>query len=122
MRRLLLDLDPYGGTDPFGYVSSFASGMLPMFAITSFADVMAPRLSVVFRQLVRQFPGFLETGQCHANSERSTVHLCANYRPLSITSVLSKVLNDTLFVLDDLWDAVMCFQQPGLLIGRSGYL
>ena len=42
MRPLLLDLDPYGGTDP-----------LCMFALflKRTADVMAPRLSVVFRRL-----------------------------------------------------------------------
>ena len=42
--RLLLDLDPYGGTDPFG--------IFPLF-LTRTAGVMAPCLSVVFRQLVR---------------------------------------------------------------------
>ena len=44
VRRLLLDLDPYGGTDSLG--------MFPLFLKTT-ADVMAPRLSVVFRRLVR---------------------------------------------------------------------
>ena len=44
VRRLLLDLDPHGGTDPLG--------MFPLF-LKRTADVMAPRLSVVFRQLVR---------------------------------------------------------------------
>ena len=44
MRRLLLDLDPYGGTDPLG--------MFPLF-LKRTADVMAPRLSAVFRRLVR---------------------------------------------------------------------
>ena len=44
MRRLLLDLDPYGGTDPLG--------MFPLF-LKRTADVMAPRVSVVFRRLVR---------------------------------------------------------------------
>ena len=43
VRRLLLDLDPYGGTDPLG--------MFPLFLKRS--DVMAPRLSAVFRLLVR---------------------------------------------------------------------
>ena len=43
MRRLLLDLDPFGGTDPLG--------MFPIF-LKRIADVMAPRLSVVFRRLV----------------------------------------------------------------------
>ena len=44
VRRLLLDLDPYGGTDPLG--------MFPLFFKRT-ADVMALRLSVVFQQLVR---------------------------------------------------------------------
>ena len=43
VRRLLLDLDPYGGTDPLG--------MFPLF-LKRTADVMAPHL-VVFRRLVR---------------------------------------------------------------------
>ena len=43
--RLLLDLDPYGGTDPLG--------MFPLF-LKSTADVMAPPcLTVVFWRLVR---------------------------------------------------------------------
>ena len=41
--------------------------------------------------LVQCFVGLLETGQCHPKSERSTVFFRANYRPISITSVLSKV-------------------------------
>ena len=45
MRRLLLDLNSYGGTDPLG--------MFPLFLKRN-ADVMAPSLSVVFRRLVRQ--------------------------------------------------------------------
>ena len=43
MRRLLLDLDPGGGTDPLG--------MFPLFLKRT--DVMAPGFSVVFRRLVR---------------------------------------------------------------------
>ena len=43
VRRLLLDLDPSGGTDPLG--------MFPLFLKRT--HVMAPRLSVVFRRLVR---------------------------------------------------------------------
>ena len=42
LRRLLLDLDPYGGTDPLG--------MFPLF-LKRTADVMAPHLSVVFWRL-----------------------------------------------------------------------
>ena len=44
VKRLLLNLDPYGGTDPLG--------MFPLF-LERMADVLAPRLSVVFRQLLR---------------------------------------------------------------------
>ena len=44
VRRLLLELDPHGSTDPLG--------MFPLF-LKRTADVMAPRLSVVFRRLVR---------------------------------------------------------------------
>ena len=50
VKRLLLDLDPYGGTDPLG--------MFPLF-LKRTADVLAPSLSVVFRRLLRlgSFPG-----------------------------------------------------------------
>ena len=41
--RLFLDLDPYGGTDPLG--------MFPLF-LKRTADVIASRLTVVFRCLV----------------------------------------------------------------------
>ena len=44
VRHLLLDLDPCGGTDTLG--------MFPLF-LKRTADVVAPRLSVVFWQLVR---------------------------------------------------------------------
>ena len=44
VKRLLLDVDPYGGTDPLG--------MFPHF-LKRTADVLAPRLSVVFRRLLR---------------------------------------------------------------------
>ena len=43
VRHLLLDLDPYGGSDPLG--------MFPLF-LKRTADVLAPRLSVVLRRLV----------------------------------------------------------------------
>ena len=53
--RLLLD--PYGGTDPMS--------MFPLF-LKRTADVMAPRLSVVFPRLVRlEFPGLLVDQKVH---------------------------------------------------------
>ena len=82
MRRLLLDLDPYGGTDPFG--------MFPLF-LKRTADVMPPRLSAVFRRLVRLGSCRLAWRQANdtpipKGPPSSSV---ANYRPISITSVLS---------------------------------
>ena len=69
VRRLWLNLDPYGGTD--------ALGMFPHF-LKRTADVMAPRLSVMFRRLVRlgSLPACWETCQCLPNSERSAVLFC----------------------------------------------
>ena len=82
VRRLLLDLDPYGGTDPLG--------MFPLF-LKKTGDVMAPRLSVVFWRLVR-------LGSCWRQANVTPIpkgppsSSVANYRPISITSVLSKVV------------------------------
>ena len=45
MRRLLLDLDPYGGTDPLG--------MFPLFLKRTADGCYGPCLSVAFRRLVR---------------------------------------------------------------------
>ena len=84
VRRLLIDLDPYGGTAPLG--------MFPL-SLKRTADVMAPRISVVFRRLVHL--GSFSPCWRQANVTRipkvppsSSV---ANYGPMSITSVLSKV-------------------------------
>ena len=44
VKRLLLDLDPWGGTDPLIMFSLF---------LKRTADVLAPHLSVVFRWLLR---------------------------------------------------------------------
>ena len=84
MRRLLLDLDPYGGTDPLG--------MFPFF-LKRTADVMAPCLSVVFRQLVPL--GSLLVCWRQANvtpiPKGPPSSSVANYCPISVTSVSSKV-------------------------------
>ena len=45
VRRILLDLDPYGGSDPLG--------MFPLFLKIT-AAVLSPRLSGVFRRRVRR--------------------------------------------------------------------
>ena len=56
VRRLLLDLDLYGGTDPLGIFPHF---------LKRTADVLASRLSVVFRRLVRL--GSFSACSRHAN-------------------------------------------------------
>ena len=83
VRRLLLDLDPYGGTNPLG--------MLPLFLKKT--DVMALRLSVVFRRLVRlgSFPACWRQTNVTTIPKGPQSSSVSNYRPISITSVLSKV-------------------------------
>ena len=105
-----IDLYPYGGTDPLG--------MFPLFLMRT-ADAMAPpRLSIVFRLLVRlsSFPA------CWRKSNVNPIPKCppsssvANCRPISITSVLSKPLR--WLSVWCLFVAVVCFQPPSLLIGK----
>ena len=57
------------------------------------ADVMAPRLSVVFRRLVRlgSFPACWRQDNVTPIPKGPPSSSVANYRPISITSVLSKV-------------------------------
>ena len=76
MRQLLLDLDPYGGSD--------ALGMFPRF-LKRTADVMAPHLSVVFRQLVSRL-----AGDRPMSPQFQKVHH-PFLLPITITSILSKV-------------------------------
>ena len=84
MRRLLLDLDPYGGTNPLS--------MFPLF-LKRTADVMAPRLIVVFRRLVRLgcFPACWRQANVTPIPKGPPSSSVANYRPIFITSVLSTV-------------------------------
>ena len=83
VRCFLLDFDPYGGTDPFG--------MFPIFLTRT--DVMAPHLSVVFWRLVRlgSFPACWRQANVTPIPKGPLSSSAANYRPISITSVLSKV-------------------------------
>ena len=84
VKRLLLDLDPYGGTDPLG--------MFPIF-LKRTADVLAPRLSVVFRRFLRlgSFPACWRQANVTPIPKGPSSSSVANYRPISITPVLSKV-------------------------------
>ena len=85
------------------------------------ADVMAPRLSVVFRRLVRlgSFPACWRQTNVTPIPKGPPSSSVANYRQIFITSVLSKVFQRLVSVhLDDLWNAVVCFQSSSLLIGK----
>ena len=82
--RLLLDLDPCGGTDPLG--------MFPLF-LKKTADVLAPHLSFVFWRLLRlgSFPACWRLANVTPIPKGPPSSSVANYRPISTTSVLSKV-------------------------------
>ena len=84
VRCLLLDLDPYSGTDPLG--------MFPLF-FRELLMLWPPRLSVVFRRLVRlgSFPACWRQANVTPIPKGPPSSSAANYRPISITSVLSKV-------------------------------
>ena len=84
VRRLLLDLDPYGGTDPLG--------MFPLF-LKRTADVMAPRHSVVFRRPVRlgSFPACWRQANVISIPKGPPSSSVPNYRPISKISSSSKV-------------------------------
>ena len=58
------------------------------------ADVLAPRLSVVFRRLVRlgRFPACGRQANVTPIPKGPSSSFIANYRPISITPVLSKVI------------------------------
>ena len=77
-------MDPYGGSDPLG--------MVPLF-LKRTAYVLAHRLSVVFRRLVRlgSFPACLRQANVTPIPKGPPSSSVANCRPISIASVLSNV-------------------------------
>ena len=84
MKRLLLDLDSYGGTDPLG--------MYPLF-LKRTAEVLGPRLAVVFRRLLRlgSFPVCCRVANVTPIPNCPPSSSASNYRPISLTPILSKV-------------------------------
>ena len=82
VKCLLLDLGPYGGSDQLD--------MIPLF-LKRAADVLAPRLSVVFLRLIRlgSFPACWRQANVTPIPKGPPSSSVANYRPISITSVLS---------------------------------
>ena len=84
VRHLLLDLDIYGGADPVGCVSFF---------LKRTADVMASHLSAMFRWLVclGSFPDCWRQANVTPIPKGPPSSSVANYRLISITSLLSQV-------------------------------
>ena len=80
----LFRLRPLWGSDPLG--------MLPVF-LKRTADVLASSLSVVFRRIVRlaSFPACWRQANASPIPKGPKSSSVANYRPISITSALSKV-------------------------------
>ena len=99
----MLDLDPYGGTDPLG--------MFPLF-LKRTADVMAPCPRVVFRRFVRlgSFPACWRQANVTPIPKGPPSSSVANYRLISITSVLYKVFESLVSV------------RLGRFMGRSSVL
>ena len=77
-----MDLDSYGGTDLLG--------MFPLFLKT--AVVLAPRLAVVFRRLLRlgSFPVCWRVGNVTPISKGSPSSSAFNYRPISFNTYTFK--------------------------------
>ena len=84
MKRLLLDLDSYGGTDVLG--------MFPLF-LKRTAEVLALRIAVVFRRLLRlsSFPVCWRVADVTPIPKGPPSSSASNYRPISLTPILSKV-------------------------------
>ena len=81
VKQLLLDLDSYGGTDPLG--------MFPLFLKTT-AVVLAHRLAVVFRRLLRlgSFPVCWRVANVTPIPKGPPSSSASNYRPISLTPIL----------------------------------
>ena len=84
VKRLLLDLDSYGGTGPLG--------MFPIF-LKKTVEVLAPRLAVVLRRLLRlgSFPLCWRVANVTQIPKGPPSSSASNYTPISLTPILSKV-------------------------------
>lgn len=83
--NILSDLDSYGGLDP--------TGVFPLFLKETRA-VLAPKLSVIFRKLIRSgdFPSVWRVANVTPIPKTSTPSVFPEeYRPISITPCVSKV-------------------------------
>ena len=84
MRHLLLDLNPYGGTDPFGMFLLFLKRTADVTAL-----VLVSCFGSLFVWVVFQIAG--DKANVTPIPKGLLSSSVANYRPISITSVLSNV-------------------------------
>ena len=78
---------------------------------------------MVFRRLLRlgSFHSFWRQDNVTPIPKGPSSSNVANYRPISITPVISNVEEHLVSVdSDDLWNAVVCFHPPSLLIEKVG--
>ena len=84
LHRLLLDLDSYDGVDPLG--------VFPLF-FKMIADIVASKLRFIFRRLIRSgsFSVCWHSANVAAVPKGPSSIEKKNYRPISLTPILSKV-------------------------------
>ena len=85
IERLMLGLNPYGGSGP--------DGIFPLFLIKT-AHFLAPKIAVIFRKLTRvsKFSLCWRRANITTTSKSATAGSCpSDYRPISITPILSKI-------------------------------
>ena len=85
IERLMLDLDPYGGSGP--------DGIFPLFFIKT-SHFLVPKIAVIFRKLTRvgKFSLCWRRANITSTSKSVTAGSCpSDYRPTSITPILSKI-------------------------------
>ena len=85
IKKLMLEVDPYGGAGP--------DGIFPLF-LKETADIFAPKIAVIFRKLARAGKFSLCWRTANVTPISKTVTATSsppNYRPISITPILSKV-------------------------------
>lgn len=87
--KLLSDLDEHGGVDPVG--------CFPLF-YKKVADILSPRLARIFRMLIRSgsFPVCWRVANITAIPKEANSPNVSDYRPISITPILSKVFEKLL--------------------------